>query len=454
MKRTVFSLLFLFFLPVFLSFSQEEEPQKKKVFYFSISEEISKRSWERVKEALKQAKEAKSDIIIVTINTYGGAVVYADSIRTAFLKLSIPIYAFVNNNAASAGALISMATNKIFMVPEGTIGAASVVNQEGEIMPEKYQSYMRGIMRATAQSRDRDPDIAQAMVDPDVEIEGIIEKEKVLTLTSKEAKEHGICEEVAASKKEILEHLGIEIEQEETLVFSATQKVKFFFLNPIISSLLIMLIFGGIYFEFSTPGLGIPAIIAVCAATLYFAPLYIEGLASNVEIILFIIGIILLIVEVFILPGFGVAGILGIGFILYGLSFGLLGDITPPKGTEIDFSPIIGAFTRVILSLVIGIILSLFIAERFLSTSFFGKSIALSKRISKKEGFVSQSTDLSELVGKTGKTITDLRPSGTVEVEQKRYDSISKDGFIEVGTVVEVIGAEVSHIEVAKTLNL
>ena len=230
---------------------------------------------------------------------------YADSIRTKILNSEIPVYVFVDNNAASAGALIAIACDKIYMRPGGSIGAATVVNETGAQMPDKYQSYMRATMRATAEAHGkdtiingsdttfnwkRDPLIAEAMVDDRTVIPGIIDSGKTLTFTALEAIKYNYCEGMANNVEEVIEK-QLKVKDYELVVFEPTawDNIKGFLMSSVLQGLLIMLIVGGIYFELQTPGIGFPLGVAITAAVLYFAPLYIDGLAANWEILIFII---------------------------------------------------------------------------------------------------------------------------------------------------------------------
>ncbi len=276
------------------------------------------------------------------MNTYGGEVIFADSIRTKIINSPFPVYVFIDNNAASAGALISIACDKIYMRKGANIGAATVVNQTGEQMPDKYQSYMRSMIRSTAESQGkdtiingndttykwkRDPKIAEAMVDDRVAIPGIIDSGKVLTFTTEEAIKYGFCDGVAKTLDELVQkeigNANYEIiSYEPTLM----DKLMGFLTGTMLRGILIMVIIGGIYFELQTPGIGFPSIAAIGAALLYFAPLYLDGLAANWEILIFVVGIILIALEVFVIPGFGVAGISGIILVFTGLVLSLLGN--------------------------------------------------------------------------------------------------------------------------------
>jgi membrane-bound serine protease (ClpP class) len=226
------------------------------------------------------------------MNTYGGMVDAADSIRTKILNSKIPVYVFIDNNAASAGALISIACDSIYMVKGASIGAATVVNQTGEVVPDKFQSYMRSTMRSTAEATGRDPNIAEAMVDPSIYVAGVSDSGKVLTFTTSEAIRHGFCEQEAASIEDVLRksgHVNYTIIEHH---LTALDYVINFLIHPFVSGILIMIIIGGLYFELQTPGIGFPLAASLSAALLYFAPLYLEGLATHIEIVLFIVGVI------------------------------------------------------------------------------------------------------------------------------------------------------------------
>ncbi|HOG06208.1 MAG TPA: nodulation protein NfeD, partial [Paludibacter sp.] len=320
-------------------------------FYkIDIKKDIGSTTWIYTQKGFEEAAEKQADAILIHMNTYGGEVLYADSIRTKILNADLPVYVFIDNNAASAGALIAIACDKIFMRPGSTIGAATVVSQMGEAMPDKYQSYMRATMRATAEAhgkdtivhgRDttyqwkRDPKIAEAMVDQGTVIPNLVDSGKTLTFTAIEAERYGYCDGIAKDMDEVINKY-LKINDYKVISFrpSAMDNIKGFLMSSIFQGILIMLIIGGIYFELQTPGIGFPSIVAVTAALLYFAPLYIEGLAANWEILVFVIGLILLAVEIFAIPGFGITGILGIIFIIAGLTLSLVNNV------NFDFEPV------------------------------------------------------------------------------------------------------------------
>lgn len=440
------------------------ENVSKKVFSIDLKKEIGSTTWIYVQKGFSEANSIKADAILIHMNTYGGEVVYADSIRTKIINSKLPVYVFVDNNAASAGALIAIACDKIFMREGASIGAATVVNETGAQMPDKYQSYMRATMRATAESHGkdtiingndttykwkRDPLIAEAMVDDRTVIPNIIDSGKTLTFTAREAVKYGYCEGIAESVDEVLEK-QLKYDNYELIPFepSAWDNIKGFLMSSVIQGLLIMLIIGGIYFELQTPGIGFPLGVAITAAVLYFAPLYIDGLAANWEIIIFIIGLVLLGLEIFVIPGFGIAGISGIVLIIAGLVLSLINNV------DFDFSPVeTGALGKAFLTVIGGMTLSfaliIYLSSKIGSKGIFRK-IALEATMDNESGYVGVSMDEVKLVGKKGIASTVLRPSGKVNVEGTVYDAISEDGFIEKGTEVKVIKYETGQIHVSK----
>jgi membrane-bound serine protease (ClpP class) len=456
-------------LPVFLILISVlvfgQEPGKKLVYKFNVKQEITKGTWRQTLQAFEAADSLKADVFLIHMNTYGGTVLDADSIRTKILRSEIPVYVFIDNNAASAGALISLACDSIYMRPGGSIGAATVVNQTGQAMPDKYQSYMRSTMRSTAEAHGkdtiingndtiykwrRDPKIAEAMVDQRVFIEGIVDTGKVLTFTPIEAIENGYCEGIAENVDEVLNKVGV---TEYTIVEyepSWIERIIGWLVHPMISGLLIMAIIGGIYFEMQTPGIGFPLGIAVLAAIAYFAPLYLEGLAANWEILVFVVGVILVALEIFVIPGFGVAGVTGIVFIFVSLVLSLINNINFDfEHVEMDRVGI--AIATVIIGVFGGFIISLYLGNKVFSANsgpFRNMGLKSVQKVS--EGFVCIETGMYALKGKTGIASTVLRPAGKVLVENEIFDAIATNGFIDKDEIIVVTKVEATQLYVEK----
>jgi len=426
--------------------AQTNGQSNQKIFTFKIDKDIDPAMNRRVELALAKAKEAEADLIIIEMDTYGGAVNDADDIRTMILESPIPIYVFINKDAASAGALISIASDSIYMAPGGSIGAATVVNgTDGAAAPDKYQSYMRSMMRSTAEATGRDPKIAEAMVDEKIVIEGISDSTSVITFSVSEAIKYGFCEGEYQSMEDILAAQNLQSAEIIPYEEDNIEKIISFFLTPAISGFLILIIIGGIYFELQTPGIGFPILAAIIAAILYFTPYYLGGLAENWEILVFLIGIVLLVVELFIIPGFGIFGILGILGILTGLVLGMI----PNENFDFEFVPaadLFAALLTVILAALGSVILIFWLTPKINQWSAF-RSVALIDTQQRSEGYTS-SFYSNSLLGKTGVVHSRLRPSGKVEIEGEIYDAYSRGEFVDQGEKIIVISTEGTSIKV------
>ncbi len=425
-----------------------------RVYTFDISEMIAPPIWRTTQRAFEQAESLKVDLIIIRMNTYGGMLDAADSMRTRILNSRIPVWVFINNQAASAGALISIACDSIYMRPGGSIGAATVVDQAGKMVPDKYQSFMRSMMRATAESHGkdtvitsdndtiirwhRDPKIAEAMVDPSLYVEGISDTGKVLTFTAEEAIRYGFCEGLAENIEDVLKQAHIEKYEIIRHKSSALDKIIGFLLNPIVSGILIMVLVGGIYFELQSPGIGFPLAAAVLAAILYFAPLYLEGLAQHWELLIFVVGLILIAVEIFAIPGFGVAGVAGILLVITGLTLAMVDNIVFDFKWNIAFSEVIKKFFIVITSMFLSLVLSLFLGKQLFTNRAFA-GLALDRNLDTEEGFLGVESQPKALVGKTGIAESILRPSGKVLIDGEIYDAVSEYGYINKNERVRVL---------------
>lgn len=452
-KSSIFTILLTIFLGCSLHAENVNKKSATKIYYIHLSEEIQPAAGRLIKKSFDEAERKNVDQIIIEINTYGGRLDVADSIRTKILNSKIPTIAFINNNAASAGALISLACDSIYMAPGGSIGAATVVNgNSGEAMPDKYQSYMRGMMRSTAETKGRNPDIAEAMVDERKIIEGISDSGKVLTLTTKEAVKYKIANGISSSVQDVIKKMNIE---SYTLIphkITSTDKLINFLLNPIVNSLLIIIIIGGLYFEFKTPGLGVWILISLIGAIFFFTPLIIDGTANIWEILLFVVGVILLLLEIFVIPGFGVAGMAGIICIVAGLTFSLLGF----NGFDFEWNSIAGdllaqSFFRVMAVVTVAFVGIFFFGQSLISLPGFNKIVLKSNQESK-EGFSVKENNLDGLIGQSGIVLHQLRPSGKIIIDGNIYDAISLTNMVEQGNSVKVISVEGSLLKVSNLI--
>lgn len=432
MKRLISILvIFLFTLSAFGSDSLT-------VFYrIRLDQDIDPSSQRLVTLGLEKAREAQADYILLDLDTYGGAVNAADSIRSAILRYEKPVVAFVNMQAASAGALISIACDSIYMKTGSSIGAATVVSQTGEVMPDKYQSFMRGMMRATAEANGRDPHIAESMTDT----------ANVLSLTPTEAIAVGFCEGICENEYEVAEKVSggnafviKSMEDDMTWLDRLIQLL----LNPLLQSIFMMMIIGGIFVEIRTPGIGLPLVTAIVGALLYFAPAYIGHLAQSWEILLFVVGLILIAVEIFVLPGFGVCGILGIIAVIAALAFSMVDNLEFFHWDgSINLRPIIQPLGIVVLSAAAAVFGSVWIVRKLYETRSFDH-IALRQEMKAEDGFTGVASDLERYVGQSVKAFTDMRPGGKVMTSDSRLleATLKFGGYASKGEILKVVSAE------------
>jgi len=423
--------------------------EKSKVMVMEIKSEIDPPMLRYVRLSLEHAEKIKADYVIVEMDTYGGVLTDAKEIVDLIMDFKKPIWVYINSDAASAGALISIACDSIYMSPGASIGAATVVEGTGgQAAPDKYQSYMRSIMRSTAEENGRDPRIAEGMVDEKVVVDSIKQAGKVITFTTSEALKYGYCEAKVESIEEILKRNKIVNYDIEYFKLGAAEKIIAFFLNPFISGLLILVIIGGIYFELQTPGIGFPLFAAIVALVLYLVPYYLNGLAEYWEILALFVGLTLLVLELFVIPGFGVAGVMGIVMTVGSLVLIMLNN----DFFNFDFVPlgdIVVAMFATFGGLSGGALLLFFGSARLTQTKAFRRMV-LTETQDTEQGYTSNFNE-ELMVGKTGTAFTVLRPSGKVLIAGKLYDAFSRGEYIEKEATIEVIDIESSTLRVKKT---
>ena len=445
MCSNIFKVLVLSLLPLFNILGNNEE--KKKILVGKIDNNIDPRTNRYSKLLLEEALDKDYDIVVIEMDTYGGAVNDADDIRTRILDFEIPIYVWINKDAASAGALISIACDSIYMSSGASIGAATVVTGDGAQAPDKYQSYMRSIMRSTAEAKGRDPKIAEAMVDEDIKVDSISMEGKVITFSTKEALKYGFCDAELNSIDEIMDRQGIENYEISSFELGSAEGIISFFLNPIVSSILILLILGGLYFELQTPGIGFPIIASITALILYLVPYYLNGVAENWEIIMFFIGIIFIALEVFVIPGFGIFGIAGLFTSITSLILIMLNN------DLFDFTfvlsrDLVSSSLSVLISVLSFLLIVLFGGIKLTDSNAF-KNIALAQTQEVCKGYLSNRYS-NNIVGKKGKSFTVLRPSGKIKIDSQIFDASTEGDFIEKNKNIIVVSVEGSSLKVKK----
>ena len=449
MKRII---SFILFTIIFVANTIASE---KSVYILPIDDEIGSMTWQHTRHACEEAKAINADLLIVHINTYGGTLQHADSIRTALLNFPKTTIAFVDNNAASAGALIALACDSIYMQKGASMGAATVVNENAQALPDKYQSYMRSMMRATAESLGkyttidstekwhRNPLIAESMVDSRIIVPRLVDSTKVLTFTTSEAIKWGYCEGEATTIDDVLHKNHIDKYTIISFEPDFTDWLIGFFSSPAVQAILIMFIVGGIYFEMQSPGIGFPSLAAIVSAILYFLPLYITGIAASWIVVLFIIGLIFLLAEIFIIPGVGITGILGVTAML----IALVGGIADSFSSEtLTYSTLWEGITIVGIGIVLGIILIIFLTSKY-APKFITRHSELQHSQLVEEGYIGVDVSLGQHVGAIGITRTDMRPGGKIEINGEIFDAVAMNGkFINEETKIIVKKFENSQL--------
>ncbi len=433
MKRLIFLIYLLFGLSLIA---------QEKVYYANIEGDIDLGLAPYIRRVVKEAETNFASAIIFRINTFGGRVDAATQIKDAILNSKIRTIAFVDKRAISAGALITLSCEKIVMVPGASMGASTVVDQTGQKQSEKYQSYMRSEMRATAEKNGRRTDIAQGMVDETIIIPDIKDDStKLVTLTAEEALKYQMADTVLSSIDQVKEFFNLQNADVITLDSNWAEDFVRFVNNPIISSLLIMLGLIGLYTEIKTPGWGLAGTVGIVSLAIFFGAGYILELASIIEILLFIIGVILIVLEIFVIPGFGIFGILGIIFMVGGLFLGLISDFH-----LIDWNIISLAIIQLGLTFLFTAIVVFFLLKFLPKTEIWNKLI-LNAQVASKSGYGAKAA-FEHLVGIQGVAFTDLRPSGTALINGNRVDVVTEGDFIKNGTEIIVKSVEGSKVVV------
>lgn len=449
--RELWNLLFLALVLLCAIPASVAQEQKRVVHVASIEGIIDLGLAPFVQRVLDEATAGGAVAVVLEINTFGGRVDAAVQIRDALLSAKLPTVAYVNRRAISAGALISLAAQHLVMAPGATIGAATPVQvgQPGDgaqPVSEKTVSYVRKEFRATAESRKRPPLIAEAMVDPDVAIRGVIEKGKLLTLTTDEALKHKVAEFRADNVNAALEHLGIMDAELRRVSPNWAENVVRFLTHPILSSLLVTIGMLGIIIELRTPGFGVAGAVGVGSLAAFFWGHWLVQLAGWGELLLALGGIALLLVEFFVIPGFGVAGILGIVALLAALVMSVV-------GTGATSECFMFAAGRIFFAMLVALLASVLML-RYMRRTPFGRWLILDTGLGAGQKYGSAPESDLRWLGKRGRTTSPLRPAGIADIQGTRVDVVSEGEAIEPGTLIEVTRVDGNRIVVRKITNI
>ena len=405
-----------------------------------------------IQRTLEDAESNEATAVIFDINTFGGRVDAATQIKDAILGADILTIAFINRRAISAGALISLSCEKIYMTGGGLIGAATAVDMTGKKGSEKVISFMREEMASTAEKRGRSKEIARGMVDEELtfthlviggdsikvdDIEGRKDG-KLISLTTEQALKYKIADGTAENMEALLDSLGYSSFKTIETTENWSEAIVRFLTNPVVASLLTTFGFLGILFELQSPGWGIPGFVGLACLILSLSASYIAQLATMSDMLFVLTGLALILLEVLVIPGFGIAGLGGIGLMIYGLYLLLLPDI--PVGEEV-LGQAMDGFLIGLVGAVIGVVL---LAKLMIKTKFWEQLTAPDTQ--KKEDGYSNTLGWESLQGETGIADTDLHPSGWVRVKDQRIFVVSEGEFIEEGKEIKILSVDGNRV--------
>ncbi len=425
MKKVKMFLVIVVLLILTSSFSSANS---NEVYVIPVEGQINRATTNFIKSAIKDANKENPKAIIFEINTYGGLIDQAIEIKDEILAVNVPTISFVNNKAVSAGVLLTIASENVVMSTNATIGSAETIPDT-----EKVLSFWRSVLRDTAIYRGRDEQIIQAMADKDIEIEGLNKGRKLVNLTSKEALKYGITDHISNDYKDILAKFDIQDANIKEYKESLQIKLAKYIATPTLSSLLLTIAFVGLVIELLTPGFGVGGTLSILGFGLYFAGNILSGSSSWTSLALFVTGLILLVIEG-IVPGFGLPGISGIVLVVLGIIL----------ATE--------TLNIALLSLSISIIITSIVTVVLVKLGYRSKlldSFILTGQRTKQEVYM-DTRSKKTYVDKLGIAVTELRPSGFINIEDERLDALSDEGFIPSGSSIKVVRVEGTKIFVRR----
>ncbi|QOT00931.1 nodulation protein NfeD [Brevibacterium sp. JNUCC-42] len=443
-QRLAFTRMFAFMLALIMfaggmlawtAWSQPVEAAGKRVFYVPVEQDIERGLESFLRRAIQEANEQRADVVILDINTPGGDVVSAGNIGALIRSAPMKVIAYINNQAFSAGTYIALNANEIVMEPGSSIGAAAPIDVQGNAASIKITSGWAQMMEEAAKLNGRDASVAKAMVFIDEDFAGLKKKGEILSLGAEEAQRLGYADKIVRSKAELFQYVGVNESEIIHISPTPTEKVARFVTNPVVLSCLLLIGMLGVIIELFAPGFGVAGIIGILSFTLYFFGHFVAGFANWLDIGLFIIGVILMILEIF-LPG-GIVGFLGFASMSTGL---VLAAYDTKQGLT---------------SLGIAAIITLIVA--FILAKYFGMRGTWSKFVLKEEqhkdiGYVAPKNQ-NNLLGKTGVALTTLRPAGVILIDEQRIDAVSVGGYVTSGSAVKVVQVEGARIVVQEWKN-
>jgi len=427
-RRRSFAIILLLTILILLVNSISFSEGKGNVYVIPIKGEINKATYHFLKNTVDDVLNNNPSAIIFEIDTYGGLIDQAENIKNLIVNIKIPTIAYVNTKAESAGVLITLSCEKVVMANSSTIGSAETIPNT-----EKVMSMWRSLLRDVAELRGRDSEIVQAMADSNIQVEGINEKGKLVNLNSREALEYGIADLISNDYQEILKHFNINYARIEEVEEGPEIKIAKFISNPYISTLLLTLGFIGMIIEIFTPGFGLGGTLSIIAFGLFFGGNILSGNSQWTSLIIFITGLILLVIEGMV-PGFGLPGISGIILVAIGV-------ILAMKSLQ-------SALMSLSVAIIVTTVITVFLIKYGHKSPHLEK-IVLSSQLKTEKGYTTARSK-ADYLGKEGITVSELRPSGIIELNGERMDALSEGDYIDRGLKIEVVRVEGSKIFVRR----
>ena len=428
------------FLSIFANSSQVFADTKKKVIVVPVAGDIDNGLSFFLRRQLRRAEREEAVAVILEVNSNGGLVTAAQEMKDALLKSKVKTIAFVNGRALSAAALISIACQNIYMAPGSEMGAATPIMLVGggvKAAEPKFVSAFEAEFGATAEARHREPSLAKAMVNANHDtIEGLCPKGEILTLTAENAFKHGYCDQITATLTAVLRSASLENNEVENVAPTSSELIARYLTSPTVSTLLFTIAFWCMVIEFYIPGFGIFGIVSIVCFALFFGGHLFAYMAGFEVLIIFVIGLILLLLEIFVIPGFGITGISGILCLCF--------SIIQLYGGFIEAIHAIGyllVYTTIAVILIYKLAPKLGLFDRFV----------LKKEMTAESGYVAvEQNAYSDLIGLQGVTLSICRPSGKAKIGTERYDVVSEGDFIEKNEQVIVKKVDGNKIVIKK----
>ena len=429
-------LLFILFVSVLAFPLLETGAAASKVYKVPVVNVVEKGLYAFLQRSFAEAEAAEAEAIILEINTPGGFTDAADQIARLINESDLRVIAYINNKAISAGAFIALYADEIYMSPTATMGAAQVIDSEGNAADAKAHSLWVAEMITAAESKDREPIYAEAMAESEINLPAYrAGVGKLLTLKADEAKEVGYSNATVESFNELLKVTGLENAEIVSTNETFMESIARFITHPVVVPILLSIAGLGFVLEMYSPGFGVAGTMAASSLVLFFYGHLVAGLAGYETIILFLIGVVLIVAEFF-LPH-GIAGVIG--------ALAIVGSIIMAGGNPMYMA------ISVLIAVAIAVIGMVIIMK------FFGKKLHLLNKVvlmdtnDTESGYVSN-VNRVELLGRIAKTSTALRPSGAIELDGERIDVVSEGSYIAKGIHVIIVKVEGSRIVVRESV--